>query len=55
MARKGKEFDSSDFGKSTRRRLPICFCLDISGSMAGNPIKQLNDGLQSFFCIHTGK
>ncbi|MDD3959620.1 MAG: VWA domain-containing protein [Clostridiaceae bacterium] len=49
MARKGKEFDSSDFGKSTRRRLPICFCLDISGSMAGNPIKQLNDGLQSFF------
>ncbi len=49
MAKKEKAFDSSDFGKSTRRRLPICFCLDISGSMAGNPIKQLNDGLQSFF------
>jgi uncharacterized protein YegL len=49
MAKKDKAFDASDFGKSTRRRLPICFCLDISGSMAGNPIKQLNDGLQSFF------
>ena len=43
------KFQESDFGKSTRRRLPICFCLDVSGSMAGNPIKELNDGLQSFF------
>ncbi|HBY33042.1 MAG TPA: hypothetical protein DEG74_04680 [Clostridiales bacterium] len=42
-------FSKSDFGSSTRRRLPICFCLDISGSMTGYPIEQLNDGLQSFF------
>ena len=42
-------FSKSDFGSSTRRRLPICFCLDISGSMTGYPIAQLNDGLQSFF------
>ncbi|MBN1891271.1 MAG: VWA domain-containing protein [Clostridiales bacterium] len=49
MAKKKKEFDASDFGKSTRRRLPICFCLDVSGSMSGNPIQELNNGLQSFF------
>lgn len=44
-----QSFNESDFSKSTRRRLPICFCLDVSGSMSGNPIKELNDGLQSFF------
>jgi len=49
MADNMQQFQESDFGKSTRRRLPICFCLDVSGSMAGNPIKELNDGLQSFF------
>ena len=41
-------FNESDFGNSTKRRLPICFCLDTSGSMMGNPIKQLNMGLQNF-------
>ena len=41
-------FSSSDFGSSTRRRLPICFALDTSGSMMGIPIKQLNMGLQNF-------
>ena len=42
------KFSSSDFGSSTRRRLPICFALDTSGSMMGIPIKQLNMGLQNF-------
>ncbi|MBO4637789.1 MAG: VWA domain-containing protein [Clostridiales bacterium] len=41
-------FNASDFGNSTKRRLPICFCLDTSGSMMGNPIKQLNMGLNNF-------
>ena len=41
-------FSASDFGNSTKRRLPICFCLDTSGSMMGNPIKQLNMGLSNF-------
>ncbi len=41
-------FNASDFGNSTKRRLPICFCLDTSGSMLGNPIKQLNSGLTNF-------
>jgi uncharacterized protein YegL len=40
--------NASDFGSSTKRRLPICFCLDTSGSMMGNPIQQLNQGLSNF-------
>ena len=43
-----ENFSSSDFGSSTKRRLPICFELDTSGSMMGIPIKQLNMGLQNF-------
>lgn len=39
---------ASDFGNSTKRRLPICFCLDTSGSMQGDPIRQLNMGLSNF-------
>ena len=42
------DFNASDFGNSTKRRLPICFCLDTSGSMQGDPINQLNMGLQNF-------
>lgn len=42
------DFSASDFGSSTKRRLPICFCLDTSGSMQGEPIKQLNMGIQNF-------
>ncbi len=49
MGSKRQIFSESDFGRSTRRRLPICFCLDVSGSMSGNPIQELNEGLQSFF------
>ena len=49
MSNEAGGFSQADFGSSTRRRLPICFCLDVSGSMAGYPIEQLNDGLQSFF------
>lgn len=49
MKKNSQNFNEADFSKSTKRRLPICFCLDVSGSMSGNPIKELNDGLQSFF------
>lgn len=49
MAKKVGNISEKDFGSSTKRRLPVCFCLDVSGSMSGNPINELNDGLQSFF------
>lgn len=49
MNLENQAFSEADFGRSTRRRLPICFCLDVSGSMSGRPIGELNEGLQSFF------
>lgn len=30
-------------------RVPVCLCLDTSGSMGGHPIEQLNRGLQEFY------
>jgi len=30
-------------------RVPVCLCLDTSGSMAGPPIDQLNSGLRDFY------
>ncbi|MBQ4243827.1 MAG: VWA domain-containing protein [Clostridia bacterium] len=38
-----------DFGKGTKKRLPICFCLDVSGSMQGARIVSLNNALKAFF------
>ncbi|MGN0546059.1 MAG: VWA domain-containing protein [Acutalibacteraceae bacterium] len=37
-----------DFGRGTRKRLPICFCLDVSGSMCGERMVKLNQALQVF-------
>lgn len=43
-----------DFGKSTKKRLPICFCLDVSGSMispmanGGTRIGELNRAYDRF-------
>lgn len=30
-------------------RIPVCLCLDISGSMSGDPISELNDGVRLFY------
>lgn len=30
-------------------RVPVCLCLDVSGSMAGKPIKELNRGVRMFY------
>lgn len=38
-----------DFGKGTKKRLPICFCLDVSGSMQGDRIASLNNALKIYF------
>ena len=43
-----------DFNKSTKKRLPICFCLDVSGSMVSpmengqTRIEELNKTFQNF-------
>lgn len=38
-------FGSNDFAENPEPRVPCVLLLDVSGSMAGNPIKELNDGL----------
>ncbi len=40
-----------DFGRGTRKRLPICFCLDASGSMEGERMDSLNEAIQTFVSI----
>lgn len=30
-------------------RVPVCLCLDVSGSMEGDPIRELNDGVRLFY------
>lgn len=30
-------------------RVPVCLCLDVSGSMSGEPIRELNDGVRLFY------
>jgi len=38
-----------DLVENPTARLPICLVLDISGSMSGDPINELNRGVQEFF------
>ena len=41
--------DASDLIENPTPRVPICLVLDTSGSMAGEPIKELNIGVSHFF------
>lgn len=38
-------FGTNDFAENPEPRVPCVLVLDVSGSMAGNPINELNDGL----------
>lgn len=38
-----------DLFDNPTRRVPVCVCLDVSESMSGKPIQELNRGLQLFF------
>lgn len=38
-----------DFDANPEARIPICLCLDVSGSMGGDPIYELNEGLKIFY------
>lgn len=40
---------SDDLADNPTARVPICLCLDTSGSMSGDPINELNDGVKLFF------
>jgi len=41
-------FGSDNFADNPEPRCPCVLLLDTSGSMAGSPIQQLNDGIQTF-------
>jgi len=41
------DLDENDFFENPEPRCPVILLLDTSQSMAGNPIKQLNEGLQT--------
>jgi len=41
-------FGTDDFAENPEPRVPCTLILDVSSSMAGNPISQLNDGLVAY-------
>jgi uncharacterized protein YegL len=43
-----KPFGTDDFALNPEPRCPCLLLLDVSGSMAGEPIRELNEGLKSF-------
>lgn len=44
----GINFDQMEFAENPESRCPCVLLLDISGSMQGEPIRQLNEGLKIF-------
>jgi len=38
-----------DLVSNPTTRLPVCLCLDVSYSMSGNPIRELQKGVEYFF------
>jgi uncharacterized protein YegL len=43
-----KPFGTDDFAVNPEPRCPCLLLLDVSGSMAGDPIRELNEGLKAF-------
>jgi uncharacterized protein YegL len=41
-------FSDAEFAENPEQRCPCILILDVSGSMSGKPIDELNEGLQSF-------
>lgn len=42
------DFDD-ELADNPTKRVPVCLCLDTSGSMDGSPISELNDGVKAFY------
>lgn len=40
---------NGDLADNPQKRVPVCLCLDISGSMDGEPIRELNRGVEAFY------
>lgn len=44
-----RDLFEDDFLDNPTQRIPICLCLDTSGSMKGAPIEELNKGVKLFY------
>ncbi len=42
-------FGMNDLVSNPTPRVPVSLCLDCSGSMSGEPIRELNEGVKTFF------
>lgn len=42
-------YNNDDLISNPTTRVPVCLCLDTSGSMDGEPIQELNKGVRQFF------
>ena len=40
---------NEDLVNNPTARVPVCLCLDVSGSMQGEPIQELNEGVRLFY------
>lgn len=43
------EIKIQELTENPSARVPVCLCLDVSGSMEGEPIRELNEGVRQFF------
>lgn len=43
------EIKINELTENPSTRVPVCLCLDVSGSMGGKPIQELNQGIVQFF------
>lgn len=43
------DYNDGDLISNPTTRVPVCLCLDTSGSMDGEPIQELNKGMRQFF------
>lgn len=41
--------DNDELADNPTKRVPVCLCLDTSGSMDGDPINELNKGVELFY------
>ena len=46
-----EHLDEVEFADNPEPRCPVVLLLDVSGSMAGRPINELNQGLQDFASV----
>ncbi len=49
MSESSLKLRMEDLVNNPTARVPVCLCLDVSGSMDGDPINELNEGVRAFY------